>query len=156
MSALPERYQRYAQTGQRPVQTVALFQSQPVELYDERDPVVWIPGAYGEMVPVRKSQAPATIQAAPVRDLTPQPLFDPAAQRMVGAGIGTGIAGAGLGWGLGQAAAGIAALGSSSAVVVMLALWLLAKAGGRGGSYTRIENHTHVQQKWFGRNTNNL
>ena len=73
--SVPEQYQRYA----RP----AVVQPAEVELYGDRDPVVWIPGAYGEMVPVRKSHAPAPVQAAPVRDLTPQPLFDPLAQRLL-------------------------------------------------------------------------
>lgn len=147
MSVLPEPYQRYAQLGQPAVQPYE------VELYDERDPVVWIPGAYGAMVPVLKSQAPTAVQAAPARDLTPLPLFDPLAQRMAGAGIGAGMAGAGIGWGVGQAAAGIAAAGGSTAVVVMLALWLLARAG-RPSVQVRQEVHNHA--RWFGRNTTNL
>lgn len=144
MPALPEPYQRYAHP---PVVAPA-----EIELHAEQDPVVWIPGAYGEMVPVRKSQAPAMMQAPP-RDLSPQPLVDPLAQRMVGAGIGAGVAGAGIGWGVGQAAAGIATAGGTTAVVVMLALWLLARAG-RPSVQVRQEVHNHA--RWFGRNTTNL
>jgi hypothetical protein len=105
------------------------------------------------MVPVRKSQAPAGVQAPPARDLTPQPLFDPLAQRLAGAGVGAGAAGAGIGWGVGQAAAGIATIGGTTAVVVMLALWLLARAG-RPSVTVRQEVHNHA--RWFGRNTTNL
>lgn len=145
--SVPEPYQRYAHPGPRPVRPAE------VELYDERDPVVWIPGAYGEMVPVRKSQAPAAMSVTPARDLSPLPLFDPLAQRMAGAGIGAGAAGAGIGWGFGQAAAGIATVGGTSAVVVMLALWLLAR-GARPSVHVRQEVHNHA--RWFGRNTTNL
>lgn len=146
MSALPEQYQRYAQlAGQRPVQPAE------IQLYDEQDPVVWIPGAYGEMVPVRKSQAPAPMQLPPARDLTPQPLLDPMAQRMIGGGVGIGAAGAGLGWGANQMFAGVALMGTSG---LLLLLGLLLAAGMRGRSVVNVRNeqHTHVEQKWFGRN----
>jgi hypothetical protein len=143
---LPESYQRYAQPVPRPVHPAE------VELYDDRDPVVWIPGAYGEMVPVRKSQAPAAVQAPPVRDLTPQPLVDPLAQRLLAGGLGVGAAGAGLGFGLGQLAAGLALMGTSG---LALLVGLLLAAGLRGGSVTvRQEVHNHA--RWFGRNTTNL
>jgi len=151
MSALPERYQRYAHTGQ------PVIRPAEVELYDDRDPIVYVPDAYGEMVPMRKSQAPAPMQPAQPRDLTPQPLFDPLAQRMLGGGIGAGAAGAGIGFGLNQVAAGIAVMGTSG--VVILAALLLAATGLRGRSvvHVRNEQHTHVEQKWFGRTdlTNN-
>jgi hypothetical protein len=146
MSALPEQYQRFAPPGPRPLHG-------DVELYDEHDPVVWVPSAYGEMVPMRKSQAPAAVQPMPPRDLTPQPLFDPLAQRMLGGGIGAGAAGAGVGWGIGQAAAGIATIGGTTAVLAMLALWLLAKAG-RSTVHVRQEVHNH--NRGFGRSTTNL
>lgn len=153
MSNLPEQYRRYARTAlehdQHPV-------SGPVELYDEREPVVWVPGAYGGMVPVRKSEAPAPLQLAAPRDLSPQPLFDPRAQQLLGAGVGTGVA---L-WGAGRFLAGAGQLISSLSGVGAL-LFFLALAGGRAllmGGAARIHNeqHTHVHQKWFGRtNVNN-
>lgn len=145
MSALPEQYQRYA----RP----AVVHPAEVDLYDEQDPVVWIPGAYGEMVPVRKSQAPAPVQAAPVRDLTPQPLFDPLAQRLLAGGLGVGAAGAGLGFGFGQLAAGLALMGSSG--LVLLAGLLLA-AGMRGGQVTHVRQEVHNHARWFGRTETRL
>lgn len=145
MSALPEQYQRYA----RP----AVVQPAEVELYDEADPVVWIPGAYGEMVPVRKSQAPAPVQAAPVRDLTPQPLIDPLAQRLLAGGLGVGAAGAGLGFGFGQLAAGIALMGTSG---LALLVGLLLAASMRSGSVTHVRQEVHNHARWFGKTHTNL
>ncbi|WP_079158669.1 hypothetical protein [Streptomyces caniscabiei] len=145
--SLPEPYQRYAQLGQPAVRPAE------VELYDERDPVVWIPGAYGEMVPVRKSQAPAAVQALPPRDLSPQPLLDPLAQRLLAGGLGVGAAGAGLGFGLGQLAAGIAMMGTSG---LALLVGLLLAAGMRGGAVTHVRQEVHNHARWFGRNTTNL
>ncbi|MGW9058894.1 hypothetical protein [Streptomyces sp. NPDC055733] len=145
-SALPERYQRYVQPEQRPLHG-------DVQLQAERDPIVWVPDAYGEMVPMRRSQAPVLPAATEPRDLSPQMVVDPIAQRMAAAGVGAGAAGAGLGWGFGQAAAGMATIGGSTAVVVMLALWLLARAS-RPSVHVRQTVHNHA--RWFGRNTTNL
>jgi hypothetical protein len=145
MSALPEQYQRYT----RP----AVVHRAEVELYDDRDPVVWIPGAYGEMVPVRKSQVPEPVRAAPVRDLSPRPLIDPLAQRLLAGGLGVGAAGAGLGFGFGQLAAGLALMGTSGLVLLV---GLLLAAGMRGGSVTHVRQEVHNHARWFGRNTTNL
>jgi hypothetical protein len=151
-SALPERYQRYAAPVGQPSQQVY---SGPVELYGEVDPVVWVPDAYGQMVPMRKSVAPAMVERTPERDLTPLPLIDPLAARAVGFGFGAGAAGAGLGWGFGQAAMGIAAFGGTSAIVALALLLLAAKLTcGRGGDTYNTEIHQH--QKWFGKSTTNL
>lgn len=145
MSALPERYQHYA----RP----AVAHPTEVELYDEQDPVVWIPGAYGEMVPVRKSQAPAAVQVGPVRDLTPQPLIDPLAQRLLAGGLGVGAAGAGLGFGFGQLFAGVALMGTSG---LALLVGLLLAAGMRGGSVTHVRQEVHNHARWFGKTHTSL
>jgi hypothetical protein len=145
---LPERYQSYAPpAGQR------VLRPREVELYDEADPVVWIPGAYGEMVPVRKSQAPAAVQALPPRDLAPQPLFDPLAQRLLAGGLGVGAAGAGLGFGFGQLAAGLALMGTSG---LALLVGLLLAAGMRGRPSVHVRQEVHNHARWFGRNTTNL
>ncbi|MDX2550144.1 hypothetical protein [Streptomyces stelliscabiei] len=153
MSALPERYQRYAQPGPRPVYPAE------VELYSERQPAarepsVWVESADDPnlMVRIPKRYVETTLRSEP-RDLTPLPLIDPLAARMAGAGIGSGAAGAGIGWGIGQAAAGVAAFGGTTAVVVMLALWLLARAG-RPSVHVRQEVHNHA--RWFGKNHTNL
>jgi hypothetical protein len=142
MSALPERYQRYAQPAQalRPAE---------VELYDDRDPIAWVPNAYGEMVPMRRSQLPDAPPRPAPRDLTPQPVLDPLAQRMLAGGVGVGAAGAGVGFGLNQLAAGIALMGSSG--LAILAALLLAAGSMRGRSVVNVRNETHVHQKWLGR-----
>ncbi|MFF6781419.1 hypothetical protein [Streptomyces sp. NPDC012510] len=146
MSSLPEQYQRYAHPS--------VVQHAEVELYEDRDPVVWIPGAYGEMVPVRKSQAPAPVQAPAVRDLSPQPLLDPLAQRLLAGGVGVGAAGAGLGFGFGQLAAGLALMGTSG---LALLVGLLLAAGMRGGgSVTHVRQEVHNHARWFGKTNTNL
>lgn len=146
MSALPERYQRYAQPGQPAVHGA-------VELYAEADPIVWVEDAYGQSVPMRRSQVPAVVRPAP-RDLTPQPFIDPVAQRLLGAGVGGGV----LLWGGGTFLAGAGQLVSALSGVGAL-LFFLALAGARtmlGGrpAGVRIEVHNHA--RGFGRNTTNL
>ncbi|MEU9647198.1 hypothetical protein [Streptomyces sp. NPDC048188] len=132
--------------------------SGPVELYGERrttEPVVYVPDAYGRMVPVSRSQADALIASVPVtqpRDLSPQPLLDSRARLVLAGGVGTGAAAAGLGWGLGQVLAPLAAV-TTSGGVWLLALLLLAGAGGRravrGGDTYVTHNHNHA--KWWGK-----
>ncbi|NEB70288.1 hypothetical protein G3I39_25005 [Streptomyces fulvissimus] len=146
---LPEPYQQQAPVGQpRPAYT----RLARVELYTEREPIVYVPNAYGEMVPMLRSQAPSPIAAPQPRDLTPLPLIDPLAARMAGAGIGAGAAGAGVGWGLGQAFAGIATMGGATAIAAIALLLLAAKvpAIGRGSSTTNIHNETHNHNTWWG------
>jgi hypothetical protein len=144
---LPEHSQRYAQpTGQRPIHPAH------VELRAERPAVAWVPSAENPsvMVPVLKEYVQPMPMPQP-RDLTPQPVLDPLAQRMLAGGVGVGAAGAGVGFGLNQLAAGIALMGSSG--LAILAALLLAAGTVRGRSVTSIRNeaHTHVHQKWFGR-----
>ncbi|WP_435279311.1 hypothetical protein [Streptomyces sp. 1222.5] len=144
MSALPERYQRYAHTGQPALRPT------DIQLADDRDPIAWVPDAYGEMVPMRRSQLPHMPATAP-RDLTPQPVLDPVAQRMLAGGAGVGAAGAGVGFGFHELAAGIALMGSSG--LAILAGLILAAGSLRGRSVVNVRNeaHTHVHQKWLGR-----
>lgn len=125
----------------------------PVELYGERQAVVWVPDAYGQMVPMPKDQVHA-IQPVQPRDLTPAPLIDPRAQFALFGGIGAGAAGAGIGWGFGQAAAGVAELGGGGFVGVALLLLLFARLG---GGRTTVNNHTtvHNTNRWLGRSTTN-
>lgn len=129
-----------------------------VQLYAERPrgPVKYVPSAEN---PSRMVAVPAEyvqpMLPMPVRDLTPQPLFDPLAQRMVGAGIGGGALSAGLGWGIGQALTPLA--GMSSGVVMWLAIaviaWKTAPALARQ-TINNISNHTtvHASNRWFGHN----
>jgi hypothetical protein len=144
--SLPEPYQRYAHP---PVVTPA-----NVELYTERPPIAWVadPRDPSLSVPIdaRLIQRP---EPAPPRDLTPQPLFDPLAQRLLAGGLGVGAAGAGVGFGLGQLAAGFALMGTSG---LALLVGLLLAASVRGGSVTHVRQEVHNHAKWFGRNTTNL
>lgn len=149
MSALPERYPRYAPPGQRPVRPAEL------ELYGEADPIVHVPDPYNPtaFVAVRRSQLlPAT--PTPPRDLTPQPLFDPVAQRLVGGGIGGGV----LLWGGGQFLIGagqlVSGLSGAGLLLLFLALAGARAAFSRPQGGTRIEVHNH--NRGFGRSTTNL
>jgi hypothetical protein len=142
-SNLPEQYRRYA-SDQQPL-------TGSVELYVEREPVVWVPDAYGDLVPMPKSQAPAPVQPTPARDLRPQPLLDPTAQRLVAGGVGSGVA---L-WGGGQFLAGagqfVSGLSGMGALLFFLAVAGARAAFARGGTHIHSEQHTHVHQKWLGR-----
>ncbi|MEJ8671884.1 hypothetical protein WKI71_36630 [Streptomyces sp. MS1.AVA.1] len=150
MSALPEQYQRYAQpTGQR------LVRPAEVQLYDEADPIVHVADPYNpsQSVAVRRS-ALQPAQPTPPRDLAPQPLFDPIAQRCIGAGVGGGV----LLWGGGQFLVGLSQVVSALSGVGAL-LFFLALAGARtvlggrrGGTHIEVHNHT----RGFGRSTTNL
>ncbi|MFD6922148.1 hypothetical protein ACFV99_18290 [Streptomyces sp. NPDC059944] len=121
--------------------SLALYAPTPaaVELAAERGPVVWVPDAYGRMVPMPKHLAPAPLPASEPRDLTPLPLLDPIAQRFMGAGLGGGALAAGVGYGVGEvvsAAAGISGGALVWAAVVVLALRAPARAisSGRGST----------------------
>lgn len=120
----------------------------PVELYGERQPVIYVPGPNGDMVAVLKEYLPTVPAPVPA----PQPAgFDPVAQRVLGGGIGIGSAAAGVGWGLGQAAAGV----SSGSVVLVLAAWLAWRAAGRRGGDTYITNN-HTTNRWWGKSSTTI
>ncbi|MFJ7138021.1 hypothetical protein [Streptomyces fungicidicus] len=134
--------------------------SGPVELYGERrshEPVVYVPDAYGRMVPVSRSQADALLAAVPAtppRDLSPQPLLDSRAQLVLAGGVGTGAAAAGVGWGLGQVIAPLAALTTSGLLwAVCLAAVIAGSSGGRRAVRGGDTFITHNHAKWFGRTT---
>jgi hypothetical protein len=110
-----------------------------VELAAEREPVVWVPDAYGRMVPMPKHLAPAPVVRPEPRDLTPLPLLDPVAQRFVGAGIGGGALAAGAGYGVGEIVNAAAGVGSGALMWTALAVlaWRLPVrriTGGRGST----------------------
>ncbi|MEU3242034.1 hypothetical protein [Streptomyces sp. NPDC006875] len=110
-----------------------------VELAVERGPVVWVPDAYGRMVPMPKHLAPPPVVMPEPRDLTPLPLLDPIAQRFVGAGFGGGALAAGVGYGVGEvvsAAAGISGGALVWVAVIVLALRAPVRAisGGKGST----------------------
>ncbi|MFF8645025.1 hypothetical protein [Streptomyces sp. NPDC015345] len=104
----------------------------------ERQPIVWVPDAYGRMVPMPKHLAPPPVPATEPRDLRPLPLLDPTAQRFIGAGIGGGALSAGVGYGIGQvvsAAAGFTS-GAGMWLLILLAFVLRAPARTAGGGST--------------------
>lgn len=140
---MPDPYQKYVtpQVGQRPVYPAA------VELHSEREPAVWVPSSErpGEMVAIPKSYYAQHYQAAPPRDLAPQPVIDPLAQRMVGGGV----LGAGVGWGAAQVFSAIAGAGTG---LVAFALLLLAARLMGGRTNVSIHQEVHQHASWFGRN----
>ncbi|WP_314412529.1 hypothetical protein [Streptomyces sp. DSM 40484] len=125
-----------------------------VELSAEQGPVVWVPDAWGRMVPMPKHLAPPPMAMPEPRDLTPLPLLDPIAQRFLGAGLGGGALAAGVGYGIGEvisAAAGFTSGAAMWAALAVLAWRMPARAltGGRNGSTVHIRkavikrNHFH-------------
>ncbi|MFG2552168.1 hypothetical protein [Streptomyces sp. NPDC048581] len=112
-----------------------------VELYGEREAVVWVPDAYGRMVPMPKHLAPAPMPMPEPRDLTPLPLLDPVAQRFIGAGIGGGALSAGVGYGVGEIISAAAGFGSGAAMwiaLIVLALRMPARTITNGASGSTI------------------
>ncbi|MFB7334931.1 hypothetical protein ACFC00_25265 [Streptomyces adustus] len=147
------------------VRAVAVHRPQPLDPYDpgpsavldpygERQPVVWVPDAYGRMVPMPKHLAPAPVLATEPRDLTPLPLLDPIAQRFMGAGLGGGALAAGIGYGVGEivsAAAGISGGALVWAAVIVLALRAPARAiSGAKGSTVNIRKAVIKRNKIYG------
>ncbi|TXS40168.1 hypothetical protein EAO75_34745 [Streptomyces sp. uw30] len=93
-----------------------------VELAAERGPVVWVPDAYGRMVPMPKHLAPLPMALPEPRDLTPLPLVDPIAQRFLGAGLGGGALAAGVGYGIGEIVNAATGFGTGAAMWIALAV----------------------------------
>ncbi|MGW3839964.1 hypothetical protein ACWD9X_15640 [Streptomyces sp. NPDC005075] len=113
--------------------------SMAMDPYGERQPVVWVPDAYGRMVPMPKHLAPAPVAAPEPRDLTPLPLLDPVAQRFMGAGLGGGALAAGIGYGVGEVVSAVAGISGGALVwVAMIVLALRAPTraitGGKGNT----------------------
>jgi hypothetical protein len=138
---------------------VELYKPSEVELYD-RGPIVHIPDPYNphRFIEVRRSDI-RPMQPQQPRDLTPQPLFDPGAQKIAAGGV----LAAGAGWGGGQFLVGASQFGSVLAGASTSVMWLVgafvvsritSAMAGRGS--THIEQHVHHHQKWFGRSTTNL
>ncbi|WP_406360861.1 hypothetical protein OID55_19670 [Streptomyces sp. NBC_00715] len=125
-----------------------------VELAAERGPVVWVPDAYGRMVPMPKHLAPAPMARPEPRDLTPLPLLDPLAQRFMGAGLGGGALAVGVGYGVGEvlsAAAGISGGALVWVAVIVLALRAPARAiSGGKGSTVNIRKAVIKRNKIYG------
>ncbi|MFE0104490.1 hypothetical protein [Streptomyces sp. NPDC059009] len=137
--------------GQRDVSSVP--RGGPVEMYDEHDPIVYLPDPYDPRlsVAVRRSQLQAPAATQP-RDLKPVPLIDPGAQKILATGAGCGAFGAGLGWGIGQILGGLAGLGSGVLfwlAVLVLVTRVSAQRIVRGGNTYVTHNHN----SWWGHST---
>ncbi|MFF7902732.1 hypothetical protein ACFZCV_28705 [Streptomyces sp. NPDC007920] len=126
-----------------------------VELASERGPVVWVPDAYGRMVPMSKRLAPPPMPRLEPRDLTPLPLVDPIAQRFLGAGLGGGALAAGVGYGIGEVISAAAGFTSGAAMWIALAVlaWRMpvrAVADGRRGSTVNIRKAVIKRNHFYG------
>ncbi|MDT3395766.1 hypothetical protein RKE29_03730 [Streptomyces sp. B1866] len=128
--------------------------SGPVELHTERTersgPVVWVPDAYGRMVPMPADQIIRPAAAVPVPVAPPRaagPRMDPLAQRLVG---GAALA-AGTGWGTSMVLSQVTAGATGLALLVgALALNKLARPGRAAGGDTHITTITN-HNRWFGK-----
>lgn len=159
MSLPEQRRQSYANPAGQPTNPyppVVQPSGNAVELYGEREATVYVPSAENPsvMVGVPKRYVQPQ-QPMPARDLTPQPLFDPTAQRLLAVGVGGGV----LLWGGGRFLAGASQFVSSLTGIGALGLCLLAVAiraaftSGARASGGAIYNHNevHVEQKWLGK-----
>jgi len=143
---VPEQYQKYVtpQVVQRPVYPAA------VELAGERQAVKWVPSAENPSVMVAvPKEFVQPMQPSPPRDLAPQPLIDPIAQRMVGGGA----LGAGVGWGAAQVFNAIAGAGTG---LLAFALLLLAARLVGGRTSVTIHQEVHQHSGWFGSNNTTM
>ncbi|MEV5204941.1 hypothetical protein [Streptomyces sp. NPDC053720] len=124
--------------------------------YGERPAVVWVPDAYGQMVPMPKHLAPAPMEPTQPRDLTPQPLLDPRAQVLAAGGVFA----AGTGWGIGQMLAPIAGLGAGGLMWLAIAIvgFKLVPAASRGAASITHHHTTNVtnNNRGFGRSRSTI
>ncbi|WP_367539000.1 hypothetical protein [Streptomyces globisporus] len=128
-----------------------------VQLHAERaGTVVYVPGPDGSMVAVLREHLPTAPAVHQPRDLTPQPLFDPRAQRIAAGGLLAG----GAGWGAGQLLLGAGQLVSAAAGLGSLVMWAaIAVVASRiapavlGGGRPATVHNTTVHNRWFGRST---
>ncbi|MET8510799.1 hypothetical protein [Streptomyces sp. NPDC005077] len=127
-----------------------------VRLHGEQGSVVYVPGPEGCMVAVLREHLPTAPVAYQPRDLTPQPLLDPRAQRLAAGGLLAGGAGFGAGQlliGAGQVVSAFAGLGS---VVMWVAIAVVASRLAPallGIGRPATVHHTTVNNRWFGRST---
>ncbi|MFB8122966.1 hypothetical protein ACFVG1_15525 [Streptomyces bacillaris] len=128
-----------------------------VQLHSEQTgTVVYVPGPDGVMVAVLREHLPIAPAVYQPRDLTPQPLFDPCAQRIAASGLLAG----GAGWGAGQLFLGAGQFVNAAAGLGSLVMWAaIAVVASRiaptvlGGGRPATVHHTTVHNQWFGRST---
>lgn len=124
-------------------------QAAPLNLYGERPAIVYVPDAYGQMVPMLRDQAPAPMKRTPPRDLTPQPLIDPRAQVLAAGGVFA----AGAGWGIGQALSALA--GAGTGVLMWVAIAIVAAKMAPAVGRTTVTHNTTItnENRWFGKSS---
>lgn len=101
----------------------------------------------GGLVPVYAVQQ--RVERTAPRDLSPEPLLDRQAQRMLAGGVGGGTLAAGVGYGAGQIFGGLAGLGTGG--LFALALLLAAAKWSGKGRTTHLTVNQHAAGL-FGRN----
>ncbi|MFJ2008832.1 hypothetical protein ACIQJ8_04945 [Streptomyces globisporus] len=135
--------------------TLAAPTTGTVQLHTEQaEAVVYVPGPDGSMVAVLREHLPTAPAVYQPRDLTPQPLFDPRAQRIAAGGLLAG----GAGWGAGQLLLGAGQLVSAAAGLGSLVMWAaIAVVASRiapsvlGCGRPATVHNTTVHNRWFGR-----
>ncbi|MBW8088591.1 hypothetical protein IGW14_11255 [Streptomyces hygroscopicus subsp. hygroscopicus] len=119
-----------------------------VELAAERGPVVYVPGAHGGFVAVRREDLPTT--PAPVPAPAPSGV-DPHAQRTAAKGVFAAGAGVGAYFAAGAAAIVLDSLAQALIAAAVAAGVAIAAPGRRGGGGDTYVTHHHVSNRWFGR-----
>ncbi|MFE7347562.1 hypothetical protein [Streptomyces griseus] len=133
-----------------------------VQLHGEQTgTVVYVPGPEGRMVAVLREHLPAAPAVYQPRDLTPQPLLDPRAQRIAAGGLLAG----GIGYGGGQLLLGVGQVVSALAGVGTVAMWAAVAvvasrlAPALGGGRATVHHHTTnvtTTTRWWGRTTTHV
>lgn len=118
-----------------------------VELAAERGPVVYVPGAHGGFVAVRREDLPTIHAPAPAPARSG---LDPHAQRLAAKGVLSAGAGVGAYFAAGAVAIVVDSLVQALIAAAVAAGVALAAPGRRGGGDTYITHH-HVTNRWFGR-----
>ncbi|MFC9223188.1 hypothetical protein ACFT8W_21085 [Streptomyces hygroscopicus] len=126
----------------------------PVELAADRGPVVYVPGAHGGYVAVRREDLPTV--AAPPAPAPPAPAgLDPHAQRLAAKGVLAAGAGVGTYFGAQALALALDVLVQGLIALAVAAGVALAVGGRRGGGDTFITHH-HVTNRWWGRSSTTI
>ncbi|MCX5166380.1 hypothetical protein OOK39_46045 [Streptomyces sp. NBC_00264] len=134
-----------------------------VQLHGEQaGPVVYVPGPEGRMVAVLREHLPTAPVVYQPRDLTPQPLIDPRAQRLAAGGLlagGIGYGGGQLLLGAGQVLSAATGLGTvAMCAAVAVAASRIAPALGAGRTATVHHHTTNITTttRWWGRTTTHV
>ncbi|GAA2330723.1 hypothetical protein [Streptomyces cuspidosporus] len=123
-----------------------------VELAAERGPVVYVPGAHGGFVAVRREDLPTIHTPAPASAAAG---VDPHAQRLAAKGVFAAGAGVGAYFAAGAVAIVVDSLAQALIAAAVAAGVALATPGRRGGGDTYITHH-HVTNRWWGKSSTTI